>query len=45
MLFAPDHFIGDRLGSYGQTFEMFVIVDNGLEGQPGTLRLNSTIVR
>ncbi len=44
MLFAPDYFLGSRLGSYGQTFEMTVSVEDGPLG-PGTLLENSTIVR
>lgn len=42
MLFAPDKFIGNRLGSYGRTFQMTVRVDDGPFG-PGILL--DTIIR
>ena len=44
MIFAPDSFIMNRLGSYGQMFNMVVRVEDGLLG-PGTLLINSTIIR
>lgn len=42
MLYAPDNFIGNRLGSYGQIFEMIVRVEDGELG-PGIL--TETIIR
>lgn len=44
MIFAPDSFLVNRLGSYGQMFNMVVRVEDGLLG-PGTLLINSTIIR